>query len=350
MRLAIAALMAVFAASSFAVTLSHAQSAAIISDGGAPQRVTTPPKGQRAKPPPRHAGEAAPEFASAESMLAWIDRYHLEPAPDRIVDAVRRMVRLGLLRDPEKAGLFVGFIAGVLSESPAQADKAIARMFPMPPEDQGALVLAVVYSGLPNWKEIATGTLIERMPARQALLRKHLYGKHVPLLEVPLDSGTEMLDTLWGFYLATGRTEAVIRMLSALPWAKDKKDVARLTVGGVAKWTLATNASRDKGLLETLRRALPTQPKDVQEPLREVIKSAENFETHKIRREMVDAIEDLKRRGPQPDGTWAKVANVGSVAIAIGCVAASVTGHLELGVPCILTGAVTQGAAKLLGQ
>lgn len=290
-----------------------------------------------------------PEFATTDALLAWIDRYHLEPAPGRLPDAVKAMVRLGVLRDPEKAGLFVGFMAGVLGQRPADAEKLVVKMFPMPPEDQGALVLAVAYSGLPDWKGIMTRQLVERMPARQVLLRKHLFEKHVPMLEVPLDSGAEMLDTLWGYYLATGHTEPILRMISALPWSKDKKSVTRLTVGGVAKWTLASNASRDKGLLDTLRRAAPGQPKDVQEPLQEVIKSAERFETHKIRKEMVEAIEDMKRRGPQPDGTWAKVANIGSVAIAIGCVAASVTGHLELGVPCVITGAVTSGAAKLLG-
>ena len=295
------------------------------------------------------AGQTAPEFANTEAMLAWIDAYRLEPAPRRLADAVRAMVRLGLLRDPEKSGLFVGFVAGVLGSQPKDAEKQIIGMFPMPPEDQGALILAVVYSGLPDWKEIMTRQLVERMPARQVLLRKHLFGKHVPLLEMPLDSSPELLDTLWGSYLATGRTEPVIRMTAALPWSKDKKDVARLTVGGVAKWTLATNASRDKGLLDTLRRALPSLPKDVQAILRDVIKSAENFETHKIRKEMVEAIEDLKRRGPQPDGTWAKVANVGSVVIAIGCIAATATGHVELGVPCVITGAATSGAAKLLG-
>lgn len=313
-----------------------------VQQAGAPQSVWREPgKPQRPQPTP-------PEFANADAMLAWLDRYRLEPAPKRLPEVVSHMVRLGVLRDPEKSGLFVGFIAGVLGDNPASAQKMILKMFPMPPEDQGALVMALVYSGLPDWKGIATRNLVERMPARQVLLRKHLYEKHVPLLEVKLDSGAEVLDTLWGHYLATGRMDGVLRMLSALPWSKDKKDVMKLTVGGVAKWTLASNASRDKGLLDELRRALPSQPKDVQEPLREVIKSAESFETHKIRKEMVDAIEELKRKGPQPDGTWAKVANIGSVAIAVGCVAASVTGHIELGVPCVITGAMTSGAAKLL--
>jgi hypothetical protein len=300
-------------------------------------------------PAPSYLRGPAPEFASADAMLAWIDRYHLEPTPERLPDAVRQMVRLGLLKDPEKSGLFVGFLAGALGASPVTAEKLIVKMFPMPPEDQGALILAVAYSDLPDWRGIATRNLAERMPARQALLRKHIYEPHVPLLKIPLNSGTETLDMLWGFYLATEKTEAVVRIISALPWSKEKKDVLKLTIGGVAKWTLATNASRDKAVLDTLRRALPTQPKDAAEILREVIKSAENFETHKIRKEMVDAIEDLKRRGPQPDGVWAKAANVGSVAIAVGCIAASVTGHVELGVPCIITGAVASGAAKLLG-
>ena len=94
MRLAIAALSAVVALSMSVAPSSHAQNAAITGDGGAPQRLTSPPaqprgqpKGQRAKAQPRHAGEAAPEFASADTMLAWIDRYHLEPTPDRLTDA-----------------------------------------------------------------------------------------------------------------------------------------------------------------------------------------------------------------------------------------------------------------------
>ena len=55
-------------------------------------------------------------------MLLWLDRYHLEPTPDRLPDAVRNMVRLGLLRDPEKSGMFVGFMAGVLGDNPRQAE------------------------------------------------------------------------------------------------------------------------------------------------------------------------------------------------------------------------------------
>jgi hypothetical protein len=191
----------VLAATTLVLAHSHASGAATKS---------APAKG----PAAAASAQIAPEFASADAMLAWIDRYHLEPTPRRLSEAVRAMVRLGLLKDPEKSGLFVGFMAGVLSEQPKDAEKQIIKMFPMPPEDQGALILAVVYSGLPDWKEIATRQLVERMPARQVLLRKHLYGKYVPLLQIPLDSGVEMLDTLWGFYLATGRTEPIVRMMA----------------------------------------------------------------------------------------------------------------------------------------
>lgn len=297
-------------------------------------------------PAPKAAG-----FAKEELLLSWIQDYRLEPQPDRLPAAVNSMRDLGVIRDPDTSGVYVGFVAGVLGDNPAKAERYITKMFPMPPEDQALVVKAIAYSGLPDWKQLM-GKFVERMPARRVLIDRYLQGKEKGLAEMPLDSGPAAIDAQWGYYFATGSYAPILRIVSALPWAdaKTEKDLNKLTIGSMAKWTLATNASRNKTLLDFCRAEVRHQPKAVQPQLKEVVEAAQSYETGKIRKDAVAAIEELKRRGPTKDNTWAFAANATSTVVAIGCVAAAATGQVQLGLPCIVTGALSSGAAKLLGS
>jgi hypothetical protein len=220
-------------------------------------------------------------------------------------------------------------------------------MFPMPPEDQVIIVRAIAYSGLPGWKELLK-KFVERMPARKVLIEHHLYGKGKTLLELPLDTTPAGLDTLWGYYFATGSFEHIGRILTTLPWAKDPNNVEKLTLGSMAKWTLANNALHDKDLLDYLKGELSTRPKDVSVPLREVIEAAETFETSRIRKEAMGAIEELKRKGPAAGRNFAWWGMAGQTALALGCIVVGALGHPEIGVPCVIGGAVSGAALKLM--
>jgi hypothetical protein len=77
---------------------------------------------------------------------------------------------------------------------------------------------------------------------------------------VKLDPSAEVLDTLWGYYFASGSYGPISRILLMLPWSKDREDTERLTVGNMAKYTLASNAARDADLLAMLKRGLDRQP------------------------------------------------------------------------------------------
>ena len=57
-------------------------------------------------------------------------------------------------------------MAGVLETNPKKAEELVAKMFPMPPEDQVVIVRAIAYSDLPEWKDLML-KFAERMPARQ---------------------------------------------------------------------------------------------------------------------------------------------------------------------------------------
>lgn len=296
----------------------------------------------------KKAREPAKAFERAESVLKWINGYRGEPEPAKLPAAVRAMGEYGLLRELDQAGLQVGFIAGVLATNPDDAARLIAQMFPMPPEDQVILIKAIAFSGLPNWKAVLSA-FAERMPARQVLIDKYLYGDGKTLFELPLDEGSFVLDSHWGYYFGSGSEAAVGRIVSALAWMSEGDSVDRLTIAAMAKWTLASNATRDKDLLDTLKGQMNVQESDVaRRHLREVILAAETFETAKIRRDAVAAIDQLKARGPESARNYAWWGQAGQTVLALGCVAASAMGQVQLGIPCVVGGAVSTAALKYL--
>jgi hypothetical protein len=292
----------------------------------------------------------APEepFPRAEAVLKWINAYRAEPEPDKLPAAVKAMGEYGLLRELDQAGLQVGFIAGVLGTNPDKAPRLVAQMFPMPPEDQVILIKAIAFSGLPNWKQVLSA-FSERMPARQVLIDKYLYGDGKTLFELPLDEGSFVLDSHWGFYFGSGSEVAVGRIVSALAWMKEGDNVEKLTIAAMAKWTLASNATRDKELLDVLKAQMNTQESEIARTnLREVILAAETFETAKIRRDAVAAIDALKAKGPESARNYSWWGQAGQTALALGCVAASAMGQVQLGIPCVVGGAVSTAALKYL--
>ena len=63
------------------------------------------------------------EFASREAVLAWMNDYREHRDPAHLPDAVQAMSQLGIFKDPENAGAFIGFIAGALHDNAAQAER-----------------------------------------------------------------------------------------------------------------------------------------------------------------------------------------------------------------------------------
>ena len=295
----------------------------------------------------RTAGKTG-EFSDSKAVLKFINDYRDNKEPDRIPEAVRAMVRLGLLNDPEKAGIYIGFLAGFIGENQVSAEKYIREMFPLPPREQVVLIKAIVYSGLPEWKDLL-GKFVERMPARKVMIKKYLYGDGKTLKQLQPKDGPIVIDLLWGYYFATGWWEPGQRIVGALALAQEKNDVEILTIGAMAKWTLATNATRDKNLLDLAKAEMNHQPENVRRELREVIEAAELFETNRLREKAIAAIDQLKVRGPQRIRNWNFWGQAGTTALALGCVAASALGQVQVGIPCVVGGALSQAAVKFLG-
>jgi hypothetical protein len=286
------------------------------------------------------------QFQSPEAIARWINQYRQKPEPQRLSAAVKAMSQLGVFKDTENSGLYLGFAAGVLGSNPALAEDLITKMFPMPPEDHIAIIKAIAYSGLPNWKEMLR-RFAERMPARAVVVDKYLTDKLPPLATLPLDGGPAPLDIMWGWYFASGSFEPVMRIVNVLSWSKDGNKVDRLTIGSMAKWTLAQNAARDMELLRMLKTTVAHESKENAAILREVVEAAEIGDVGKIRKDALSAIETLKVKGSEASRNYSWWGQAGQTALALGCITASALGQVQVGVPCVIGGALS-GAALMV--
>jgi hypothetical protein len=317
------------------------------------------------------AGPLRPDdLSSTAAVMNWIDRYRAEPDVKGVPAAMRALSRLGAFDDPERCGAYVGFLAGIIATNPGQADWLIAQILPMRPQDRWIVVRAIAYSGLPGWKPLLR-RFQTRLPRYDALSERYLTGK-IPTLaqftvppaptvldrlrehlrigkpprKIVLEPGPDVLDTFWGYYFATGEYGPVMHIIALLPWSKDRDDVERLTIGVMAKYTLARNATHDVLLLDMLRASIkaPNQPKTTVAVLKQVVNAAESVDTGEIHREALASIAALQRKGPayKRDVSW--WGYIGESAIAGGCIAAAIASVTAAGLPCVIGGATASAA------
>jgi hypothetical protein len=320
-----------------------------------------------------------PENPTRENVLGWINTYRHNPDPDRVPAAYRSISRLGLLSDPEGSGVYVGFLAGVIASNPAKAEALIAKMLPIAEEHQWAIVRAIAYSGRPEWKTMLR-RLSAKLPQRRVMIDRFLDGKLPTLEQAPIEKDEtwrdrargyitvtkyfkkaekettlaltpDLLDALWGYYYATGHMRPLSRIVLMLRWTKERDVIEKLTLGAMAKYTLAINSARNPDLLANLKWAAgQPQPDGVKGVLTEVIEAAETFETAKLRADALASIEELKRKGPGSRRDISLWGQVGEGALALGCIAAAVAGQVEFGIPCVVGGAATSAALRIFGS
>ena len=313
---------------------------------------------------------------STEGILRWINAYRDKPDPDGLPAVIRTLGALQAFKDAGSSGAYVGFIAGVLGANPGRAEKSIAKMLAIDPADHWVLVRAIAYSGLPNWKDLLS-TFADRMPMRRAMIDKYLDGT-LPALDqidyeskkpgmmdkvkvalqltdgqekpVMLGPSPELIDVLWGSYLATGTYTSIGRIIKLLPLANDKDNVDNLTAGSAAKFTLASNAVRDLNLLNMLKWAAKRQPKEVTVVLNDVIETADMVDTTRMRKESLAAIDELKQKGPNSKREMSGLGQIGAGALSMGCVVAAATGQIELGIPCVIGGAAYSAGLQYISH
>jgi hypothetical protein len=315
--------------------------------------------------------------ASLGVVQQWIYNYRAKPDYAHVPAAVRVLFHAQSFKEPENSGIYLGFIAGAIGSNPAKAEQLVNSFFPLRPEDEWVIVRAIAYSGLPDWRSLMR-KVAPRMPGRQVMIDSYLAGKLPTLTAIPLEEATpgmfekmrgvftknpfakedknkklkvmqtfasnqDLLDTLWGYYFATGSHIPIVRIMKMLPWSKSRDTVDKLTVGSMARYTLASYAVRDAELREFLRSELAGQPESIKVPLGEVIDAADTVQLGAVRKDALAAVEELKARGSDSRRNLDFWGQLGVGAVALGCVSAAALGQVEVGIPCVIGGSASQG-------
>ncbi len=302
---------------------------------------------------------------STDTILRWINDYRHRPDPDRLPTVIKALSGFQAFKDSETSGAYIGFLAGVLGANPTRAPRLLNAMLSIAPSDRWVLVRAVAYSGLPNWKDLLM-SVGNQMPERHEMINRYLEGElptlnqiayptHAPGMfdkikvalkigggdkkPVALQPSPELIDVLWGYYLATGAYRPIGQIIKLLPLADDRDNVDNLTTGSAAKFTLASNAVRDLTLLAMLKWSVKHQPKETAKVLNAVIVTAEDVDTADMRKKSLAAIEQLKQKGPNSRRELTGMGQIGQGALAVGCIAAAAAGQVEFGIPCVIGGA-----------
>ena len=313
--------------------------------------------------------------ASLDVVQRWIYNYRAKPDYAHVPAAVRVLFHAQTFKEPENAGIYLGFIAGAIGSNPSKAEQLVTSMFPVAPEDEWVIVRAIAYSGLSDWRYLLR-KVAPRMPGRKVMIDSYLAGKLPTLAEIPLEEtkpgmfdkirgvftknpfakddkklkmiqtfagNQDLLDTLWGYYFATGSHVPVLRIIQMLPWSKSRDTVDKLSIGSMARYTLASYAVRDTGLREFLRSELATQPEPIKVPLGEVVEAADTVQLTAVRKDALAAVEELKLKGSDARRNLDFWGQVGVGAVALGCVSAAALGQVAIGIPCVIGGSASQG-------
>ena len=313
--------------------------------------------------------------ASLAVVQRWIYNYRAKPDYAHVPAAVRVLFHAQTFKEPENSGIYLGFIAGAIGSNPAKAEQLVDSFFPVPPEDEWVIVRAIAFSGLPDWRNLLRH-VAPRMPGRQVMIDDYLSSKLPTLANIPLEdpqpgmfdkmrvafthnpfakdekkvsmrvtfaNSQDLLDTLWGYYFATGSRLPIERIVSMLPWSKSRDTVDKLTIGSMARYTLASYAVRDADLRDFLRSQLAQAPKDVKAPLGEVIEAADTVQLASLRKDALAAVDELKAKGSDSRRNLDFWGQLGVGAVALGCVSAAALGQVEVGIPCVIGGSASQG-------
>src|ERR1700740_318929 len=123
--------------------------------------------------------------ASLNVVQQWIYNYRAKPDYVHVPAAVRVLFHAQSFKEPENAGIYLGFIAGAIGSNPAKAEQLVTSFFPVAPEDEWVIVRAIAYSGLPDWRNLLR-KVAPRMPGRKGMIDSYLAGTLPTLTAIPV--------------------------------------------------------------------------------------------------------------------------------------------------------------------
>lgn len=134
--------------------------------------------------------------------------YYQNPQPDKLIENVCAMSKRGQLTNMQTAGVIPAFLSRVFAQNPGRIDQWMTSLKDLPQNELYTLYNALWLSNTNEGRAILTKTGLE-MP-----------GGAVPDLLTLEVNEPMLIDALWGYFMATGDTRVVRRVISGFNYSK----------------------------------------------------------------------------------------------------------------------------------
>jgi hypothetical protein len=194
-----------------------------------------------------------PPLRTPEDLDRFINKYYLQPGPERIPDAMVMLTTSGVLQIPEAVGTITGFFSEVFLTNPSRLD---------------------------GWQ-----TVIDKQPgfAKSVLDSALSWSKAGGVLQIP-GQLPQMNDFYWGAFFASGNPLYVKKLLELAAFATKRDDFNVWMIGATAKWSLARN-SRQHFLVHSI---LEEEKRTADKPKQDLVDEILKRDPERMRKEMVN--------------------------------------------------------------
>lgn len=202
---------------------------------------------------------AAPAaITSTQDLVNWMTYYYMHPQPDLLVPALIYADSNGLVQKGEAP--LTAFVSRVFALNPKRIPTWTAQLEALSAKSKPMLWSALWWSNTVEGKETLNKLATTLPPKSQDFILAQMGKPAEPIEQMEIKS-PEVLDELWGAFSATGDEKYVTRLMTALPWTYDASgDFNKLSIGGVARWSLTSNALQHPKVLKLCVKARESQP------------------------------------------------------------------------------------------
>lgn len=216
---------------------------------------------------PENAAEPLTEICDKDDMGRWLTYYYLSPTPELTPDVIQEMSRQGIFAKEHAAAPMAAFFARIFAANPDKLAKWAPRFKAMKADEKRVICYALYFSNTDEGKKLCA-ELVKNLPDADKW-NNLLSVEPVPFEEMTI-SGPDVLDALWGSFMATGDSKYVERVMTALPLLeKNRKqlaskakrvDVMPMVLGGAARWSLTSNCRQHERVMKICKAARNKHP------------------------------------------------------------------------------------------
>ncbi len=214
-----------------------------------------------------------------EKLNEWMSHYYLHRDTASVVPAIRQMFKQGWFEKDTAVAPLAAFWASVFYQNHKQVETWLRGLNDLTFDQKKYLWMAVHLSGVPESQDLLKKIRQENGPETAKFITELLAEERQNVVDMPV-TGPAVLDMFWGQFVASGDERCVRRVIAALYYLQETEDLAKMLIGGAARWSLESNAAQHPRVLEICKQARVDLNKagereDVKKVLDEIIEKAE---------------------------------------------------------------------------